>query len=182
VALDETAIAATNARVYGLAIRMEPSPRAEEIARGSRLEVWQTSTRFDADRSSPIAWIMALAHHRSVDQLRFVREPIAPAPLTPLRSLGRRARRLALQDRQSRDDLAAHAEAAAVRDALARLDPGQRDALELVYLERGSADRQDDLAVIMSNLVMSTLPRESLVAEVPAPKGSRTWPLDQAGP
>ena len=72
---DETAIAAlydaTAPRVYGLAVRILQWPtQAEEVTQDQDpyLEVWRTSTSFDADRNSAMAWIMAMAHRRAVDR------------------------------------------------------------------------------------------------------------------
>ena len=57
--------------MYGLAVRILEAPfEAEEVARDPYLEVWRTSTSFDADRNSSMAWIMAIAHRRAVDRLR----------------------------------------------------------------------------------------------------------------
>jgi RNA polymerase sigma-70 factor (ECF subfamily) len=157
--LDTTAFAPgepTVARAYGLAVRLGRSVSPDEA---ECYEVWRTSTRFDADRSSAMAWIMAIAHRRAVDRLRSARDTTSPPPPAPARALGRRARRNAHQDRHSRNDLTTHAEVAQVRQALALLDPAQREDLELVYFERYSADQPDDLATIMATLVTARLPR-----------------------
>jgi RNA polymerase sigma-70 factor (ECF subfamily) len=126
--------AATTPRVYGLAVRIPPTPSpAEDVGQASVHEIWRTSTRFDADRSSAMAWIMAIAHRRAVDRLRSARDTTSPPPQRPVRALGRRARRhagLARYDQATICD-----EATQVSDALARLDPEQREALELAYLD-----------------------------------------------
>jgi RNA polymerase sigma-70 factor, ECF subfamily len=180
--LDETAFAPddpTTARVYGLAVRIAPSPpRAEEALSDSCGEVWRTSTRFDADRSSAIAWIMAIAHRRAVDRLRSARDTTAPPPVTPIRSLGRRARRHAHQDRHSRHVLAPHVEAAQVREALLRLDPEHRESLELAYLDTYSAAPSADLATIMSTIVNTRLPHEPVGPEGLDRHTSPSWPPD----
>jgi RNA polymerase sigma-70 factor (ECF subfamily) len=162
-ALDDTAFApreTSSTRVYGLAVRIGLSPTAAMGVAGEPCtEVWRTSTRFDADRSSAMAWIMAIAHRRAVDRLRSAGATTSqPAP-APALALGRRARRHAHQDRDSRNDLATHAEVAQVRRALALLDPARREELELVYFEGYSADRPVDLATIMTTLVTARLPR-----------------------
>lgn len=162
--LDDTAFApheASSARVYGLAVRIASPTPAEEAVGGPTTEVWRTTTHFDADRSSTIAWIMAIAHRRAVDRLRSVRDT-TPPPLVPQRTLGRRARRHAHQARHARRDQATHAEAAQVREALEQLGPDQRDALELVYFDGYSGAPSLDLATIMTTIVTTRL------AEVPA--------------
>jgi RNA polymerase sigma-70 factor (ECF subfamily) len=171
-ALDDTAFApceTSSTRVYGLAVRIGLSATtAVEAAGEPCTEVWRTSTRFDADRSSAIAWIMAIAHRRAVDRLRAVRDPTSPAPVVAFDALGRRARRHAHQDRHSRQDQATHAEALQVREALARLDPEQREALELAYFEGYSTAEPVDLATVMSTIVTSRLPA-----------GPAGWPPDR---
>jgi RNA polymerase sigma-70 factor (ECF subfamily) len=177
--LDDTAFApheAASARVYGLAVRIAPSPTpAMEVVGDSGTEVWRVSTRFDADRNSAIAWIMAIAHRRAVDRLRSTCDT-PPSPLTPLQPLGRRARRHAHQDRHARHDQATHAEAAQVREALARLSPDQREALELAYFERYSDAQSADLATIMSTIVTTRLPAEPVRT---GPDGPLEWPPDR---
>ncbi len=127
--------AAAATRVYGLAVRILPAPTgAEEVGLDSAHEIWRTSTRFDADRSSAMAWIMAIAHRRAVDRLRSARDTTAPPPpQVPVRALGRRARRHASQARH--DQATICLDAAQVGEALARLNPEQREALELAYLD-----------------------------------------------
>jgi RNA polymerase sigma-70 factor (ECF subfamily) len=180
--VDETAfalLAPTTARVYGLAVRIASSlTRMEDVAGDSSHEVWRTSTRFDADRSSAIAWIMAIAHRRAVDRLRTARDTTCPPPATPLRALGRRARRNAHQDRHSRNDLATHAEVAQVREVLALLDPAQREALELVYFD--TSDRTDDLATIMSTIVTTRLADDPDGPETPEHQVPPEGPPDRA--
>lgn len=166
--LDDTAFApheATSTRVYGLAVRIAPSPTPPmEVVGDSGTEVWRVSNRFDADRSSAIAWLMAIAHRRAVDRLRSACDT-PPPPLSPLRPLGRRARRHAHQDRHARHDQATHAEAAQVREALARLSPDQREAVELAYFERYSDAQSVHLATIMSAIVTTSLPPEPMGPE-----------------
>jgi RNA polymerase sigma-70 factor, ECF subfamily len=169
--LDTTAFAAgepTVARAYGLAVRLG---RALDSDEPECHEVWRASTRFDADRSSAMAWIMAIAHRRAVDRLHSAGATTSqPAP-APTPALGRRARRNAHQDRDSRNDLATHAEVAQVRRALALLDPARREELELVYFEGYSAERPVDLATIMTTLVTARLPRPA-PPETPETRGS----------
>ena len=61
----------TSGAVFGLARRVVRDPaRAEEVAQEAFLQVWQTATRFDADRGSAKTWILTLAHRRAVDAVR----------------------------------------------------------------------------------------------------------------
>lgn len=173
--VDETAFAPpdpSTGRVYGLAVRIGPAP-ADEVARDEGREVWRASAGFDADRSSAMAWIMAIAHRRAVDRLRSTRDETALPP-APVRALGRRARRHARQDRHHSQDRATHAEAAQVREALALLDPEQREALVLAYVER----MQSIPPTIRSTIVPAGLPHEPDVPSAPQQEESPAWPPD----
>jgi RNA polymerase sigma-70 factor (ECF subfamily) len=66
-----TLYARTGPAVFGLARRVVRDPaRAEEVTQEVFLQVWQSATRFDADRGSAKTWIMTLAHRRAVDAVR----------------------------------------------------------------------------------------------------------------
>jgi RNA polymerase sigma-70 factor, ECF subfamily len=164
---------ATSPRVYGLAVRILRSPTtAEEGAQASYLEVWRSSTSFDADRSSAMAWIMAIAHRRAVDRLRSDHSAIHPTRGLPIKPLGRRAARNA-----RRKDRATSTEARQVRDAHGRLNPEQREALELVYFDGYTGVEPADLRVILTTLVNASLPTEPIGREVTglgAPEGPGT--------
>ncbi len=57
--------------VYGLAVRiLRDSSQAEEIAQEVLIQVWRKAAHFDPSRGGAMAWIMTLAHHRTVDRVR----------------------------------------------------------------------------------------------------------------
>lgn len=57
--------------VYGMARRVIRDPnRAEEVTQEVFLQVWQTASRFDAQRGSAKSWVLTLAHRRAVDAVR----------------------------------------------------------------------------------------------------------------
>jgi RNA polymerase sigma-70 factor, ECF subfamily len=154
--VDETAFAAlydvSAPRVYGLAVRMLQAPtQADAVARDPYLEVWRTSTSFDADRNSAMAWIMAIAHRRAVDRLRSAHDASQPPPGGSISPLGRRAARKA-----RRQQVAAANEGDRVRDALGRLTSEQREALELVHFDGYARAEPADLKAILATLVNLT--------------------------
>ena len=58
-------------RVFGLARRVLRDPaQAEEMAQEVLVEVWRTATRFDPQRGSGLAWVLTIAHRRTVDRVR----------------------------------------------------------------------------------------------------------------
>jgi len=114
-------------RVHGVALRILRDPhQAEEVTQEVFLQVWQTSTQFEPSRGSALTWVMTLAHRRSVDRVR------------SSQSVRRRdTAHMELDVRTPYDETAtaAHAslEGKQVRDALATLSTGQRQAIELAY-------------------------------------------------
>jgi RNA polymerase sigma-70 factor, ECF subfamily len=150
---DETAFAAlydaAAPRVYGLAVRILRVPtQSEDVAPDPYLEVWRTSTSFDADRNSAMAWIMAIAHRRAVDRLRSPHVATHAARGAPIRPLGRRAARNA-----RRQDRAVSTEGNQIREALDRLDAEQRETLELAHFDGYARTEPPDLNEILATLV-----------------------------
>jgi len=98
---------------------------AEEVVQEVFVRTWRDPSRFDPDRGSMRAFLLAQVHGRSVDLLRA--------------ESARRAReeREALRDAHVEIDLEREVmqltEAEAVRRALATLSDGEREAIELAY-------------------------------------------------
>lgn len=115
------------ARVYGLARRVLRDPaQAEEVAQEIMVEVWRTASRFDPTRGTATAWILTIAHRRSVDRVRSEQAGTD------------RERRMAPEATQTGpDDVAdeAHArlERQQVRRCLGGLTSLQREAITLAY-------------------------------------------------
>lgn len=113
--------------VYGLARRVTASTaNAEEITQEVFVYLWQNPDRFDADRGTLRAFLGALAHRRSVDEVR------------------RSTRRTAREDRvggdatnlevlEIGDDLERSQTADRVRAAVTSLPEQQREAVLLAY-------------------------------------------------
>lgn len=120
---------ATSARIFGLVLRVVRNEAiAEEVLQETYLQVWQTAARYDETRGSALSWLMTLAHRRAVDRVR---------------STEARSRRDTAYHQEAptveHDVTAAAAEASwearRVRAALERLNPSQRQVLELAYFE-----------------------------------------------
>jgi RNA polymerase sigma-70 factor, ECF subfamily len=63
----------TSSRVYGAVLRMLHYPDlAAEVTQEIYLEIWRDAFRYDPSKGSALAWIMTLAHNRSVDRVRTV--------------------------------------------------------------------------------------------------------------
>ncbi len=61
----------TCGQVYGLITHMiDDHRRSEEITRQTYAEVWGTASRYRAERSSPTAWLLRLAHRLTVADMR----------------------------------------------------------------------------------------------------------------
>ena len=118
---------ALSPRVHGMVLRvLGDAHQSEEVTQEVFVQVWQTAGSFDPSRGSTLAWVMTLAHRRAVDRVRSA-------------TAGRR-RDTEHAERSVRspfDETAAAAhsslEAREIRDAVAQLSPGQRQALELAY-------------------------------------------------
>jgi len=62
---------ATSRRVFGLVLRiLRDHHAAQEVTLDVYTRVWQQARRFDSSRGSVEAWLLTLAHHRAIDQLR----------------------------------------------------------------------------------------------------------------
>jgi RNA polymerase sigma-70 factor (ECF subfamily) len=57
--------------VFGLVRRVVRDPaQSEEVVQEVMVELWRTASRYSPDRGSAMAWVMTLAHRRSVDRVR----------------------------------------------------------------------------------------------------------------
>lgn len=117
----------TVSRAHGLVQRiLVDFSQSEEVTQEVFLAVWQEAAQFDASKGTALAWLLTRARRRAIDRVRA--------------SQSSRDRDLASGLRQfegSRDDVAETAEVRIehrrVTDAMARLSPIQKEALELTY-------------------------------------------------
>ncbi len=109
--------------VYSLALRMlTDRAAAEEIAQEVFVGVWRGAGEYDPRRGSGRSWILAQAHHKSVDAVRRLRlRGTDPLPVSMP------------ADADSEGDALRGVENAAVRQALTGLSKEQREAIVLAY-------------------------------------------------
>jgi RNA polymerase sigma factor (sigma-70 family) len=125
---DETALAELYDRygraAYGLALRVLRDPGlAEDAVQEAFLHVWRSAEGFDPSRAKVGTWLLTFVHRRAVDLVRREQrrrvepEDTAPVPTGPGADED--------ADRRSKREI--------VQDALSRLPPEQREAIELAY-------------------------------------------------
>ena len=119
----------TNARVYGMTLRILRDPGlSEEATQEVFLAVWRSAASYDVATGSAVSWLMTLAHHRAVDRVRS--EAAAK----------RRTLAYGVADLASRVDYDTVVEHSSnrettreIRTFLSLLTPLQREAIELAY-------------------------------------------------
>jgi RNA polymerase sigma-70 factor (ECF subfamily) len=110
---------------YGLALRiLRDEALAQDAVQEAFLAVWRTADRFLAERARASTWILTLVHRRAVDLVRREdrrrADPLEGAPEPPAPESVEEEASLRFQRR-------------VVQEALRRLPPDQREALELGY-------------------------------------------------
>lgn len=130
---DESALAAfydaTVSRAYGLALRiLRNAALAEEVVADTFHQTWRDAARFDPARGNPLAWMLVICRTRALDALR-ARDP-AIAHEDPA-SLIDEADGPAGEDPMAL--VASDQASAAVKRALERLAPAQRQMVALAF-------------------------------------------------
>ena len=110
---------------YGLALRiLRDEALAQDAVQDAFLAVWRSADRFLAERAKASTWILTLVHRRAVDLVRREDrrrgEPLESAPEPAASGTLEEEAELGFQRK-------------IVREALLRLPPEQREALELGY-------------------------------------------------
>jgi RNA polymerase sigma factor (sigma-70 family) len=110
---------------YGLALRiLRDEALAQDAVQEAFLAVWRTADRFLAERARASTWILTLVHRRAVDLVRREErrraEPLEAAPEPPAPG-------------SVDEEATSRFRRRVVQEALRRLPPEQRQALELGY-------------------------------------------------
>ena len=110
---------------YGLALRiLRDESLAQDAVQEAFLAVWRTADHFLAERAKASTWILTLVHRRAVDLVRRQErrrgEPLESLP-EPVAS------------EQVEEQATIRFQRQVVQEALRRLPPEQREALELGY-------------------------------------------------
>ncbi len=117
--------------VYSLALSvLHDTQAAQDVTQEVFLGIWRGARGFAPGRGSVRSWILALAHHKSVDAVRR-RRLRTGEPLTDVLPA----------DHDVAEDAARSIEAARLRQALEQLSEAQREAITLAYY--GGLTQQD---------------------------------------
>jgi RNA polymerase sigma-70 factor (ECF subfamily) len=67
----QTVYRLTSAKLFGVAIRiLGDRGEAEDVLQEVYMTVWRRAGDFEADRASPMSWLIAIARNRAIDRLR----------------------------------------------------------------------------------------------------------------
>ncbi len=117
----------TAPRVFGLVKRLlRDHAQSEEVTQEIFLEIWQTATRYDANKGGAIAWMLTMTHRRAVDRVR------------ASQASRDRDTRIGIRDFPTEFDSVAEnvevrVESERVKAAMMRLTELQRQAVQLAY-------------------------------------------------
>ena len=117
--------------LYALALRLlGERSAAEEVVQECFLKVWHAPDRYQASRGRPLTWLLALAHHRAIDELRRRRneQRLANASID-----GEAAASTIIEGPETQ--VWSTLEREELARALAALPPAQQEVLRLAYFE-----------------------------------------------
>jgi len=121
----------TSAHLYAVALRIVGERAiAEEIMQEAYVNVWHHAGTYDAARSQPLTWLMAIARNRALDLKR--RREVDTVGL-PGADGNDPVMELPADGPSPVDLLLAGADARAIRDCVETLDAGARQAIALAF-------------------------------------------------
>jgi RNA polymerase sigma-70 factor, ECF subfamily len=111
--------------VYSVALRITGDRgAAEEVTQDVFLRCWNTIDRFQPGRATLAGWLLSIAHHRAIDELRSRRNKQQRSETSVDDFWSLAARDPALDDALLRDE---------VRRTLHQLPDAQREAIDLIF-------------------------------------------------
>lgn len=117
----------THRIVFTLAVRLTRDPEtAAELTVDVYHEVWRRASTYDPEVGPVVAWLMTVARSRTIDRLRHDgrKKRVRPAHEDPLPVEPPRGPDEVLERRE---------DSALLRDALTRLTPFEREAIEVAF-------------------------------------------------
>ena len=78
----QTVYRLTSVKLFGVALRiLGNQAEAEDVLQEVYVAVWRKAAVFDADRASPMTWLIAIARNRAIDRLRASRQSRRMEPI-----------------------------------------------------------------------------------------------------
>jgi RNA polymerase sigma-70 factor (ECF subfamily) len=157
---------------YSLVLKMLRDPaRAEEVSQEVFLKLWRRPESYVPGRGAFATWLLSVAHHRAVDELRTRRHEVFSLGNddTPPREL--------IDDGSDLADGAwVREQRAAVRAALATLPATQRQAVELAYFagltQREIAERLGEpLGTVKTRIRLAMQKLRAILVDLEQPAG-----------
>jgi RNA polymerase sigma-70 factor (ECF subfamily) len=111
--------------VFSVALRIvQDHGAAEEITQDVFVRCWRNIDRYRPSQGSLVGWLLAIAHHRAIDELRSrrgknLRREVSDATILPMAAL-----------EEGFDEALLRGE---IQDALELLPAAQRDVIELIF-------------------------------------------------
>ncbi|WP_280569889.1 sigma-70 family RNA polymerase sigma factor [Chromohalobacter sp. 296-RDG] len=119
---------ATSAKLYGTVLRiLKEQGRTDDVVQEAYVTIWQKATQFEAERASPIAWMVAIARHAAIDELR--RQPRAPHESEDTLS------HMAADTPSAREHIEYEQDARRLHACLEELETDRQDMVRLAYLD-----------------------------------------------
>ena len=153
--------------IYSLVLRMLRDPsRAEEVSQEVFLKVWRRPESYTPGRGPVVTWLLSVAHHRAVDELRARRHDTLPIDGADGGGLE------IVDDGADLADIAwVRERGLAIRTALVGLPQSQRHAVELAYYggltQREISDRLGEpLGTIKTRMRLAMQKLRASLAEV----------------
>jgi RNA polymerase sigma-70 factor (ECF subfamily) len=112
---------------------------AEDVLQDVFIQIWEKAPQYDATRGKPLTWAVTMTRHKAIDRMRSTQRRIR------LRDDVQRESETFQQfdDRSSFDAVASKETSKLVREAILKLSPDQRQAIELAMF---SALTQTEIA------------------------------------